>query len=110
MSRPTPVPPTDSSAHFSPTPATSPRLVSQYLYPRNLPLLRTLAPVYEQLAEAFPSSKVVIAKTDADGVGKALGKKFGVKGYPSEWTETPFEDGKWMLRLRLCCALCVCSG
>jgi protein disulfide-isomerase A6 len=48
-------------------------------------LSRNLAPVYEQLAEAFPSGKVVIAKTDADGVGKALGKRFAVKGYPSEY-------------------------
>lgn len=45
---------------------------------------RNLAPVYEQLADAFPTGKVLIAKTDADGAGKSLGKRFGVKGYPSE--------------------------
>jgi protein disulfide-isomerase A6 len=45
---------------------------------------KNLAPVYEQLADAFSSKNVVIAKTDADGPGKALGKKFGVRGYPSE--------------------------
>jgi protein disulfide-isomerase A6 len=41
--------------------------------------------VYEQLADAFAhaKSKVVIAKTDADGVGKPLGNKYEVKGYPS---------------------------
>ncbi|KAG7528350.1 hypothetical protein FFLO_06227 [Filobasidium floriforme] len=44
---------------------------------------RNLAPVYEQLADAFPTGKVLIAKTDADGAGKSLGKRFGVKGYPT---------------------------
>lgn len=54
--------------------------------PLTLALLscRNLAPVYEQLADAFPTGKVLIAKTDADGAGKSLGKRFGVKGYPSE--------------------------
>jgi len=44
---------------------------------------KNLAPVYEQLADAFPSNKVIIAKTDADGVGKGLGSRFGVQGFPT---------------------------
>ncbi|WRT66188.1 protein disulfide-isomerase domain [Kwoniella shivajii] len=44
---------------------------------------KNLAPTYEQLADAFPSDKVVIAKTDADGVGRELGTKFGVTGFPT---------------------------
>lgn len=44
---------------------------------------KNLAPVYEQLADAFPSNKVIIAKTDADGAGKDLGNRFGVRGYPT---------------------------
>ncbi|WWC70388.1 protein disulfide-isomerase domain [Kwoniella pini CBS 10737] len=44
---------------------------------------KNLAPVYEQLADAFPSDKVVIAKTDADGVGRDLGSKYGVTGFPT---------------------------
>ncbi|WVR07221.1 protein disulfide-isomerase domain [Kwoniella sp. DSM 27419] len=44
---------------------------------------KNLAPVYEQLADAFPTDKVVIAKTDADGVGRDLGTKYGVKGFPT---------------------------
>ncbi|GMK57259.1 hypothetical protein CspeluHIS016_0400930 [Cutaneotrichosporon spelunceum] len=44
---------------------------------------KNLAPVYEQLADAFDPSKVIIAKTDADGVGKELGSRFAVKGYPT---------------------------
>ena len=44
--------------------------------------------MYEQLADAFPTGKVIIAKTDADGAGKSLGKRFGVKGYPSESTSS----------------------
>lgn len=39
--------------------------------------------MYEQLADAFPTNKVIIAKTDADGVGKELGNRFGVRGYPT---------------------------
>lgn len=47
--------------------------------------VQNLAPIYEQLADAFvhAKEKVVIAKVDADGAGKALGKRFEVKGYPS---------------------------
>jgi len=45
-----------------------------------------LAPIYEELADAFAHAKdkVVIAKVDADGEGKPVGKKYGVTGYPSE--------------------------
>jgi len=55
---------------------------------------QNLAPVYEQLADAFAHAKdkVVIAKVDADGVGKPLGKKYGVTGYPTlKWFDA---DGK----------------
>jgi thiol-disulfide isomerase/thioredoxin len=47
---------------------------------------QNLAPIYEELADAFvhAKDKVVIAKVDADGEGKPLGKKYGVTGYPSE--------------------------
>jgi hypothetical protein len=46
---------------------------------------QNLAPVYEQLGDAFAHAKgkVLIAKTDADGVGKPLGAKYEVKGFPS---------------------------
>ncbi|CAL1698925.1 unnamed protein product [Somion occarium] len=46
---------------------------------------KNLAPVYEQLADAFShaKSKVVIAKVDADGAGKPLGQKYGVTGFPT---------------------------
>ena len=46
-----------------------------------------LAPVYEQLGDAFAhvKDKVVIAKVDADGVGKPLGHKYGVTGFPSAY-------------------------
>jgi len=58
---------------------------------------KTLAPIYEQLAEVFPSSKVSIAKVDADE-HKSLGKRFGVQGFPTlKWfdgkSDTP-EDYK----------------
>jgi protein disulfide-isomerase A6 len=45
---------------------------------------KTLAPVYEELATvfAYASDKVVIAKVDADA-NKALGKQFGVQGFPT---------------------------
>jgi protein disulfide-isomerase A6 len=48
---------------------------------------KNLAPVYEQLADAYAHAKgkVIIAKTDADGVGKPLGQKYGVTGYPSTY-------------------------
>ncbi|OWZ68870.1 protein disulfide-isomerase domain [Cryptococcus neoformans] len=44
---------------------------------------KNLAPTYELLADAFPSDKVIIAKTDADGVGRELGSRFGVSGFPT---------------------------
>lgn len=47
--------------------------------------LQNLAPKYEELADAFAhvKDKVVIAKVDADGVGRPLGQKYGVTGFPS---------------------------
>lgn len=45
---------------------------------------KTLAPVYEELAQAFQhaSDKVVIAKVDADSE-KSLGRRFGIQGFPT---------------------------
>jgi protein disulfide-isomerase A6 len=47
--------------------------------------VQNLAPIYEQLADAYTHAKdkVVIAKVDADGEGKPLGSKYGVTGFPS---------------------------
>ena len=52
---------------------------------------KTLAPVYEELAQSleWAKSKVQIAKVDADAE-KALGKRFGVQGFPT----LKFFDGK----------------
>ncbi|KAG6062977.1 Protein disulfide-isomerase erp38 [Claviceps aff. humidiphila group G2b] len=52
---------------------------------------KTLAPVYEELASAFEyaKSKVQIAKVDADAE-RALGKRFGVQGFPT----LKYFDGK----------------
>jgi protein disulfide-isomerase A6 len=52
---------------------------------------KTLAPVYEELAQAFEfaKDKVQIAKVDADAE-KSLGKRFGVQGFPT----LKFFDGK----------------
>ena len=46
---------------------------------------QNLAPIYEQLGDAFShaKNKVIVAKVDADGAGKPLGQKFGVSGFPS---------------------------
>ncbi|KAH9960837.1 protein disulfide isomerase [Russula dissimulans] len=46
---------------------------------------KNLAPIYEQLGDAFSHArdKVVVAKVDADGVGKPLGQKYGVSGFPT---------------------------
>ncbi|KAF7336633.1 Disulfide isomerase [Mycena venus] len=63
---------------------------------------KNLAPVYEELADAFAHAKdkVVIAKVDADGEGKPLGSKYGVTGYPTlKWfkgdgTHEPYEGGR----------------
>ncbi|KAK2460343.1 hypothetical protein APHAL10511_007732 [Amanita phalloides] len=63
---------------------------------------KNLAPIYEQLADAFANSKdkVVIAKVDADGKGKPLGQKYGVSGFPTlKWfnadgKDEPYESGR----------------
>ncbi|KAI0264425.1 thioredoxin-like protein [Gloeopeniophorella convolvens] len=63
---------------------------------------KNLAPIYEQLADAFSHAKdkVVVAKVDADGVGKPLGKKYGVTGFPTlKWfdaqgTVSDYEGGR----------------
>jgi hypothetical protein len=49
---------------------------------------QNLAPVYEQLGDAFAHAKdkVVIAKVDADGEGRPLGSKYDVTGFPSTHT------------------------
>jgi len=46
---------------------------------------KSLAPKYEQLADAFQhvQDKVIIAKIDADGDGRPLGQKYGVTGFPT---------------------------
>ena len=65
---------------------------------------QNLAPIYEQVADAFSHAKdkVIIAKVDADGEGKPLGTKYGVTGYPSEYSpcllnqvSDPLEALKW---------------
>lgn len=45
---------------------------------------RTLAPVYEELAQSFSSAsdKLTIGKVDADE-NRQLGKRFGVQGFPT---------------------------
>ncbi len=44
---------------------------------------KRLAPAYEEVGKAFENSRdVVIAKVDADA-DKALGGRFGVKGFPT---------------------------
>ncbi|RDW88520.1 hypothetical protein BP6252_00552 [Coleophoma cylindrospora] len=52
---------------------------------------KTLAPVYEELAQSysFAKDKLVIAKVDADAE-KSLGKRFGVQGFPT----IKYFDGK----------------
>ena len=47
--------------------------------------VQSLAPIYEQLGDAFAHAKgqVFIAKVDADGAGKPLGERYEVKGFPS---------------------------
>jgi len=63
---------------------------------------KTLAPVYEELAQAFEHAKekVQIAKVDADAE-KSLGKRFGVQGFPTlKWfdgksdTPTDYSGGR----------------
>jgi len=46
---------------------------------------KNLAPIYEQLGDAYAHAKdkVQIVKVDADGKGKSLGGKYGVSGFPT---------------------------
>ncbi|EIW84274.1 protein disulfide isomerase [Coniophora puteana RWD-64-598 SS2] len=63
---------------------------------------KNLAPIYEQVADAFAhaKNKVVVAKVDADGAGRPLGQKYGVTGYPTlkwfdgEGNAEPYEGGR----------------
>ncbi|GAW02151.1 protein disulfide isomerase [Lentinula edodes] len=63
---------------------------------------KNLAPTYEQVADAYShvKDKVFIAKVDADGIGKELGKKYGVTGFPTlKWFDgkgnyEPYESGR----------------
>jgi len=63
---------------------------------------KNLAPIYEQLGDAFSHAKgkVVVAKVDADGAGKPLGQKYGVTGFPTlkwfdaEGTVSEYEGGR----------------
>ncbi|TBU28011.1 protein disulfide isomerase [Dichomitus squalens] len=63
---------------------------------------KNLAPTYEQLADAFAhqKGKVIIAKVDADGVGRPLGQKYGVTGFPTlKWfnadgTDESYDGGR----------------
>ncbi|OAX39551.1 protein disulfide isomerase [Rhizopogon vinicolor AM-OR11-026] len=63
---------------------------------------KNLAPVYEQLGDAFAHAKdkVVVAKVDADGAGKPLGQTYGVTGFPTlKWFDEkgnaePYEGGR----------------
>ena len=44
---------------------------------------KRLAPIYDEVGEAFASeSSVLIAKVDAD-TEKALGSRFGIRGFPT---------------------------
>lgn len=63
---------------------------------------KSLAPVYEELAQnfGFAGDKLVIGKVDADE-HKELGRKFGVQGFPTlKWfdgkseTPEPYEGGR----------------
>ena len=58
------------------------------------PDCKTLAPIYEELAQNFKhaENKVVIAKVDADE-HKSLGRKFGVQGFPTlKWFDGTGKD------------------
>jgi protein disulfide-isomerase-like protein len=52
---------------------------------------KTLAPIYEKLAQdfSFAKDKITIAKVDADSE-KSLGKRFGIQGFPT----IKYFDGK----------------
>jgi protein disulfide-isomerase A6 len=55
---------------------------------------KTLAPVYEELAQGFQfaENKLVIGKVDADD-HKDLGRKFGVQGFPTlKWFDGKSKD------------------
>lgn len=55
---------------------------------------KNLAPVYEELATGFESSKdkVIVAKVDADE-HKELGQRFGVQGFPTlKWFDGKSKD------------------
>jgi len=61
---------------------------------------KNLAPIYEEVADAFANqkNKVIVAKIDADGVGREIGQKYGVTGFPTlKWFDgsdsepTPYE-------------------
>ncbi|KAH7097370.1 protein disulfide isomerase [Auriculariales sp. MPI-PUGE-AT-0066] len=65
---------------------------------------KNLAPIYEQVADAFAHAKdkVVIVKVDADGEGKDIAKTHEVQGYPTlKWfgandavKSDPYEGGR----------------
>ncbi|KAF5341709.1 hypothetical protein D9611_001837 [Ephemerocybe angulata] len=63
---------------------------------------KNLAPVWEELANAFEHAKdkVIIAKVDADGAGRELGQKYGVTGFPTlkffdkAGVESKYEEGR----------------
>jgi len=63
---------------------------------------KNLAPIYEQLGDAFSHAKdkVIVAKVDADGAGKPLGQKYDVSGFPTlKWFDAqgsaePYEGGR----------------
>ncbi|KAF8596810.1 protein disulfide isomerase [Ceratobasidium sp. AG-I] len=65
---------------------------------------KNLAPVYEQLADAFAhvKDKVLIVKADADGEAKEVASKHGVTGFPTlKWygandaiKSEPYEGGR----------------
>lgn len=56
---------------------------------------KTLAPIYEQLADSFATKKdrVLIAKVDADA-NKELGRRVGLRGFPTlKWFPPHAEEG-----------------
>ncbi|KAF9579792.1 hypothetical protein BGW38_003806 [Lunasporangiospora selenospora] len=55
---------------------------------------KTLEPIYDELSEAFTAKKdkLVVAKVNADE-HRALGEKFGIKGYPTiKWFPNGFDS------------------
>ncbi|KAF5391644.1 hypothetical protein D9757_002339 [Collybiopsis confluens] len=63
---------------------------------------KNLAPTYEQLADSYAHAKdkLFVAKLDTDGVGKDLGRKYGITGFPTlKWFNAdgsvePYESGR----------------